>query len=52
MLVLCEVEAQDLGYIVDWDNSIFVGDRDDDEFCALNAGIEFISAEDFFERKA
>jgi D-glycero-D-manno-heptose 1,7-bisphosphate phosphatase len=52
MLVLCEIEAQTLGYIVDWDNSIFVGDRDDDEFCALNAGIEFISAEDFFERKA
>ena len=52
MLVVCEVKAQELGFNVDWDNSVFVGDRDDDKFCAKNAGIEFISADDFFNRKA
>ena len=51
MLVLCEVMAKNLGFNVDWDQSIFVGDRDDDENCAINAGIKFISANDFFERE-
>ena len=52
MLVLCEVKARDLGFIVDWDNSIFVGDRDDDKFCAETAGIEFKSAYEFFNLEA
>lgn len=50
MLVLCEINAQELGYKVDWDNSIFVGDRDDDKYCAENANVKFIHADDFFER--
>lgn len=50
MLVLCEVEAFEAGYIVDWDNSLFVGDRPEDEQCAKNAGISFQWAKDFFNR--
>lgn len=50
MLALCEVEAFDAGYIVDWDNSLFVGDRPEDEQCAKNAGIPFQWANEFFNR--
>ena len=50
MLVLCEVEALEAGYVVDWDKSQFVGDRPEDQQCAINAGIEFHWAKDFFER--
>jgi D-glycero-D-manno-heptose 1,7-bisphosphate phosphatase len=50
MLVLCEFEAFEAGYIVDWNNSLFVGDRLEDELCAKNAGIEFQWTNDFFER--
>jgi D-glycero-D-manno-heptose 1,7-bisphosphate phosphatase len=49
MLVLCEVEAFAEGYIVDWDRSVFVGDRTEDRACAENAGIEFREASDFFQ---
>ncbi len=48
MLVLCEVEAWDKGYIVDWDNSLFVGDRPEDQACAEKAGIAFQWADTFF----
>jgi D-glycero-D-manno-heptose 1,7-bisphosphate phosphatase len=48
MLVLCEIKARELGYIVDWDSSIFVGDWDDDKYCAETAGVEFILADEFF----
>lgn len=51
MLALCEVEAFGAGYIVDWDNSLFVGDRPEDEQCAKNAGIAFFWADEFFQRK-
>lgn len=51
MLALCEVEARRSGYIVDWDNSLFVGDRLEDEQCANNAGISFQWASEFFNRK-
>lgn len=51
MLVLCEVEAWDEGYIVDWDNSLFVGDRQEDYECAINAGIKFQYAHRFFDRE-
>ena len=50
MLALCEVEAYERGIIVDWDNSIFVGDRPEDEQCAANAGVSFLWANEFFNR--
>jgi D-glycero-D-manno-heptose 1,7-bisphosphate phosphatase len=52
MLALCEKEAFDEGIIVDWDNSLFVGDRPEDKECAARAGIEFMHANDFFQRSA
>lgn len=51
MLALCEVEAFEAGYIVDWENSIFVGDRPEDEQCARNAKIAFEWSDIFFERE-
>lgn len=51
MLALCEVEAWEEGYIVDWDNSLFIGDRDEDYQCAINAGIPFQWAHEFFDRE-
>lgn len=50
MLVLCEVDAWEEDYIVNWDKSLFVGDRPEDEECARRAGIEFVWAWDFFGR--
>lgn len=50
MLALCEVDAWEAGFIVDWDNSIFVGDRPEDMECAERAGIEFQWAWQFFGR--
>lgn len=41
MLYEMEVDSYKAGYIVDWDNSLFVGDRSEDEQCAKNAGIPF-----------
>lgn len=41
MLFLMEVEALHHGYVVDWDKSLFVGDRSEDEECAKNARIKF-----------
>lgn len=41
MLAIIEHECQQNGIIINWDKSIFVGDRDDDRLCALNAKIEF-----------
>jgi histidinol phosphatase-like enzyme len=51
MLALLEVEAYEYGYIVDWDNSLFVGDRDEDEECAKRAGIKFMHINDFLKTK-
>jgi D-glycero-D-manno-heptose 1,7-bisphosphate phosphatase len=51
MLAVCEVEAFEEGYIIDWDKSIFVGDRPEDAVCAHNAGIQFASADEFFGRR-
>lgn len=51
MLVLCEIEAYEDDYIVDWDNSLFVGDRSEDEECAKRAGIQFMWAHEFFGRR-
>lgn len=41
LLFEMESESYDAGYIVDWDNSLFVGDRPEDEECAKRAGIPF-----------
>lgn len=51
MLSLCEVEAFQAGYIVDWDNSLMVGDRAEDQHMALNAKINFQWAYEFFGRE-
>lgn len=51
MLVMCEFEVFNAGYVVDWDHSIFIGDRPEDQECAKNAGIAFQWAWDFFERE-
>lgn len=51
MLVLCEIDAFENGFLVDWDNSLFVGDRPEDEECARNARIPFQWAWEFFGRE-
>lgn len=48
MLAVCEVEAFGAGIIVDWDASLFVGDRPEDQQCAASACIRFEWAHDFF----
>lgn len=47
MLALMESEAYKSLYIVDWDNSLFVGDRPEDEQCANNAHIKFRHIDSF-----
>lgn len=52
MLALCEVEAFQAGYIVNWTASIVVGDRPEDKEMATNAGIPFfVWAWEFFGRE-
>ncbi len=51
MLAVCEVEAFQVGYIVDWDKSLMVGDRPEDEQMAKNAAIKFEWADAFFGRR-
>jgi D-glycero-D-manno-heptose 1,7-bisphosphate phosphatase len=51
MLVLCEAQAKESGIIIDWDESIFVGDREEDQQCAESAEVKFISANEFFSRE-
>lgn len=41
MLVFHEQNAFKNGYIIDWDNSLFVGDRPEDEECAKRSGVPF-----------
>jgi histidinol phosphatase-like enzyme len=51
--MLASLEDQLLSYqicIPDWDNSLFVGDRPEDEGCAANADIPFEHADVFFKR--
>lgn len=50
MLALVEVECFDEGYVIDWDKSLFVGDREEDRECASLARIPFSWAWEFFER--
>ena len=52
MLAIMEVEAFNEGYLIEWDNSLFVGDRPEDEQCAKKAGIPFQWAHQFFNRGA
>lgn len=47
MLAIMESEAWNEGYVIDWDNSLFVGDRPEDEQCAKNAGISFRHIDSF-----
>lgn len=47
MLALMEAESWERGFVIDWDNSLFVGDRQEDEQCAKNAGIEFRHIDSF-----
>lgn len=47
MLAVMECEAYNEGYVIDWDKSLFVGDRPEDKACAKNAGIEFKHIDDF-----
>lgn len=50
MLCWIEYECWTAGYIVDWDNSLMVGDRAEDADCARRAGIDFSYIEDFLSR--
>lgn len=47
LLFEMECDAYNAGYIVDWDNSLFVGDRPEDEQCAKNARIPFLYIDQF-----
>lgn len=50
MLAQSESDAFGRGYVIDWDNSLMVGDRDEDEELARRAGVEFVHANSFFAR--
>jgi D-glycero-D-manno-heptose 1,7-bisphosphate phosphatase len=47
MLALAEFEAYNRGYVIDWNKSLFVGDRPEDKQCAENAGIDFKHIDNF-----
>lgn len=47
MLYEMEVDSWKHGYIIDWDNSLFVGDRPEDEECAKRAGVPFRHIDSF-----
>jgi D-glycero-D-manno-heptose 1,7-bisphosphate phosphatase len=47
MLALIEYECFERGICIDWDDSIFVGDREEDKDCAIAAGVTFIHIDDF-----
>lgn len=50
MLITAEEEITEAGYLPDWDNSLFVGDRPEDEECAKSAGVPFMWAHDFVKQ--
>ena len=52
MLAVAEFDAFNSGYIIDWDNSLFVGDRPEDEECAKNANIKFTHIDQFLKDHA
>lgn len=47
LLVLIEMEAYMYGHIIDWNKSLFVGDRPEDKQCAANARIQYMDINDF-----
>lgn len=47
MLAIAENDAYNNGIIIDWDKSLFVGDRPEDEQCAKNAGIKYEHIDSF-----
>lgn len=49
MLVQAEQELYELGIMVDWDKSLMVGDRLEDEQCASKAEIAFMYINPFLE---
>lgn len=49
MLAVMETEAFNQGFVIDWDNSLFVGDRPEDEECAKRAGIPFRYIDSFLK---
>lgn len=52
MLALAERDARvRYGVVIDWDASLLVGDRPEDQACAEKAAIAFSWANDFFERE-
>jgi len=51
MLARAETLAMDWGVTIDWDRSQFVGDMGSDMMCAVDAGVRFHWAKDFFGRE-
>ena len=51
MLAMLEFEAFNAGIVIDWDKSLFVGDRPEDKECAERAHIGFQWAWEFFGRE-
>jgi D-glycero-D-manno-heptose 1,7-bisphosphate phosphatase len=49
MLAIAEAQAWDHGFVIDWNNSLFVGDRTEDLECANNARIKFMHINDFLK---
>lgn len=49
MLMLAEQTILEEGFIPDWDNSLFVGDRPEDEGCAKSAGVPFMHIDEFLK---
>jgi HAD superfamily hydrolase (TIGR01662 family) len=49
MLAIMEYEAFNNGYVIDWDNSLFVGNRDEDQMCAESVGIGFQHISNFLQ---
>jgi D-glycero-D-manno-heptose 1,7-bisphosphate phosphatase len=51
MLAMLEYEAFNAGVVIDWNKSLFVGDRPEDKECAEKASIGFQWAWQFFGRE-
>ena len=49
-LAVAEHEMIKRDIIIDWDNSLFVGDMDDDSDCAKAAGVPFMHIDDFLSK--
>jgi len=51
MLAILESASFENGFMIDWDHSLIVGDRAEDEEMAKRAGVNFAWANDFFNRE-